>query len=92
VCQGESEDNYLFVVTQAGQVAIVLEVPELLVGRTGLWVYSRERLDSPLFGLGPVDAPSIALERWYEPGDYVVRLYTDGLWSDEQSYKLTIDW
>jgi len=90
LCRGDEEDNYYFDATTTNLIRIRLQLPGALVGHTVVALYSVTDLSQAVCSQAPVSVADYTL--LCPPsrvGRYIIRLYTDGVWDDENTYTLT---
>jgi Carboxypeptidase regulatory-like domain len=95
LCHDDSEDNYYFVTATQNQIQITLHLPPALVGHTLLWVYAQAdlRQGHEICSSAPVTkADTVLLCSIPHPGGYDLRIYTDGVFDDLNSYSFAVNY
>jgi hypothetical protein len=95
LCHDDPEDNYYFVTATQNQIQITLHLPPSLVGHTLLWVYAQAdlRQGHEICSKAPVSkADTVLLCSIPHPGGYDLRLYTDGVFDDQNSYSFAVSY
>ncbi len=95
LCHDDSEDNYYFVTATQNQIQITLHLPPALVGHTLLWVYAQAdlRQGHEICSNAPVTkADTVLLCSIPHPGGYDLRIYTDGVFDDLNSYSFAVSY
>jgi hypothetical protein len=87
LCTGDAEDNYFFVGTP-NPVQLRLQLPGSLVGNTSIWLYAPGDLENPGCGGWVNTSEYTTTCSIPEPGRYIIRLYTDGVSDNVNSYTL----
>jgi len=90
LCIGDAEDNYYFDVGTTNPVQLYLQLPDSLRTLTAIWLYTQDHLDQPISGCGGWVNTSEYTTTCSIPelGRYIIRLYTDGVADDVDSYTL----
>jgi hypothetical protein len=96
LCANDIEDNYYFDLARNAKPTITIDLPRALQGKTSIWIYNQENLDSEICGYGGTQqVPRITISTCGSraPGRYIVRLYTDdsqAVYDNQNVYVLNV--
>ncbi len=85
------EDNYFFDTKSTTPITLYLRLPQSLVGHVAIWLYSENKIHSPICGTGPVSNYEYRTTCTIPyPGRYIVRIYADYVGDPNNPYALRV--